>query len=162
MASPQTYTVERSTVVAAAPDRIRAEVDDLHRWRAWSPFEGLDPALQRTYGGPASGPGATYAWSGNRKAGRGTMEVLESTPGAVRVSVVFEKPFPSTSTSTFSLVPEPAADGAPRTRVTWSMTGPRPLLLRVLGSVISMDKVLGKDFERGLQQLRAVAEAPPA
>lgn len=157
MASSTTYTVERRTVVAAPPERIRAEIDDLRRWQAWSPFEGLDPDLERTYSGPASGPGSAYAWSGNRKAGRGHMEVKTSTPEAVSIDLAFEKPFPSTSTSTFTLLP---AGGS--TTVVWSMVGPRPLVLRLLSPVMSMDKIVGKDFERGLAQLKAVAEAPPA
>ncbi len=158
MPTAKTYTVERRTDVGAPAERVRAELEDLHRWRAWSPWEGLDPALSRTYTGPESGPGAAYAWSGNRRAGRGRMEVLESTPAAVSIAIAFEKPFPSTSTSTFVLEPQ-GADGA-TTRVTWRMTGPRPLLLRVLGPVLTMDTIVGKDFEKGLAQLRAVAEAP--
>ena len=157
VASPKTYTVERRTVVAAPPERIRPEIDDLRRWQGWSPFEGLDPDLQRTYSGPASGPGAAYAWSGNKKAGRGRMEVRSSTPEAVAIDIVFEKPFPSTSTSTFSLLPSGGS-----TEVVWSMVGPRPLVLRLLGPVISMDKIVGKDFERGLAQLKARTEAAPA
>jgi hypothetical protein len=157
VASPKTYVVERRTVVAAPPDRVRAELDDLRRWQGWSPWEGLDTDLQRTYTGPPSGPGAAYAWTGNKKAGRGRMEVRSSTPEAVSVDVVFEKPFPSASTSTFSLLPSGGS-----TEVVWSMVGPRPLVLRLLGPVISMDKIVGKDFERGLAQLKARAEAAPA
>ncbi|MBF5081960.1 SRPBCC family protein [Quadrisphaera sp. INWT6] len=157
MASEKTYTVERRTVVAAPPERIRAEIDDLRRWQGWSPWEGLDADLQRTYTGPPSGPGAAYAWSGNKKAGRGRMEVRSSTPEAVAIDIVFEKPFPSTSTSTFSLLPSGGS-----TELVWSMVGPRPLVLRLLGPVISMDKIVGKDFERGLAQLKARAEAAPA
>lgn len=157
VASPKTYTVERRTVVDAPPERVRSELDDLRRWQGWSPWEGLDPDLQRTYTGPASGPGAAYAWSGNAKAGRGHMEVVSSTPEAVSIGIVFEKPFPSTSTSTFSLLPSGGS-----TEVVWSMVGPRPLVMRLLGAVISMEKIVGKDFERGLVQLKARAEAPAA
>jgi len=157
VASSKTYTVERRTVVDAPPECIRSELDDLRRWQGWSPWEGLDPDLQRTYTGPASGPGAAYAWSGNAKAGRGRMEVVSSTPEAVSIDIVFEKPFPSTSTSTFSLLPSGGS-----TEVVWSMVGPRPLVMRLLGAVISMEKIVGKDFERGLAQLKARAEAPAA
>jgi len=157
VASPKTYTVERRTVVGAPPERVRSELDDLRRWQGWSPWEGLDPDLQRTYTGPASGPGAAYAWSGSAKAGRGRMEVVSSTPEAVSIDIVFEKPFPSTSTSTFSLIPSGGS-----TEVVWAMVGPRPLVMRLLGAVISMEKIVGKDFERGLAQLKARAEAPAA
>ncbi|PWJ51815.1 Polyketide cyclase / dehydrase and lipid transport [Quadrisphaera granulorum] len=163
MAIAQTYTVERQVLVAAPPERIFAEIADLRRWQGWSPWEGLDPALDRTYSGPGSGEGAAYAWSGNRKAGKGSMRVARAeAPRVVSIDIAFEKPFPNTSTSTFTLTPEDDDGGAPATRVTWTMVGPRPLVMRLLGPALSMDKIVGKDFERGLQQLRAVSEAPPA
>lgn len=163
MATAKTYTVERQVLVAALPERIFPEIADLRRWQRWSPWEGLDPALERTYSGPGSGVGAAYAWSGDREAGRGSMRVARAeAPRVVSIDIAFEKPFPNTSTSTFTLTPEDGDGGSPATRVTWTMVGPRPLVMRLLGPVMSMDKVVGKDFERGLQQLRSVAEAPSA
>jgi uncharacterized protein YndB with AHSA1/START domain len=152
-----TYTVERSSTIAAAPAHVYAQVVDLHRWPAWSPWEGLDPDLQRTYAGPEQGVGSAYAWKGNRKAGEGRMEIVGATePRAVEVALSFLKPFKSTSRTTFSFVPE---DGG--TRVTWSMTGPNTLLTKVMGVFTNMDKLVGPDFEKGLAQLRAVSEATP-
>jgi Polyketide cyclase / dehydrase and lipid transport len=149
-----TYTVTRSTVITAAADQIYPYVVDFHRWTAWSPWEDLDPALSRTYTGPESGVGAAYAWSGNRKAGRGSMTVVEATrPATVGVDVVFEKPFPSRSRSTFTLQPDGGA-----TEVTWTMTGTKTLMSKVMGIFVSMDKLIGPDVERGLAKLRTHVE----
>jgi len=71
-----TYTVERSTTIDAPPERIYQHVANFHSWRDWSPWEGVDPDLRRTYSGPDIGSGATYAWAGNRKAGEGRMEIV--------------------------------------------------------------------------------------
>lgn len=139
--------------VAAPPSVVHDLVDDLHRWTRWSPWEGLDPDLSRTYEGPASGTGARYAWSGNRKAGQGSMEITGSSPTEIRLVVRFVKPFKSTSDTVFSLAPH--GDG---TEVTWRMTGEQSGLAGLFGKVVSMDRLVGPDFEKGLASLKAVAE----
>lgn len=149
-----TYTVERSTTIKVPAKPIYAQISDFHRWTAWSPWEDLDPDLRRTYSGPDSGPGAIYAWSGNRKAGEGRMEITEAVePSRVRVALDFLKPFKSSNITTFDLRPEGEA-----TRVIWTMTGPMTLMTRMMGIFKSMDKMIGPDFEKGLARLKAVME----
>jgi hypothetical protein len=110
--------------------------------------------MQRSYSGADSGVGAGYAWSGNRKAGEGNMKITEATePSVVQIALKFLKPFKSSSTTTFNLKPQ-----GQTTDVTWTMTGPKTLMTRVTGVFKSMDKMVGPDFERGLAQLRGVAE----
>jgi uncharacterized protein YndB with AHSA1/START domain len=151
-----TYTVERSASVAAPPERVYAEICDFHNWPRWSPWEDVDPDLRRTYSGAESGTGAVYAWSGNRKAGQGRMEIVEaSEPSTVRIDLRFEKPWKAHNETVFTVRPE--ADGS---RVTWTMTGKKTLMTKVMGLVMPMDKMLGKDFEKGLARLRSTAEQP--
>jgi uncharacterized protein YndB with AHSA1/START domain len=151
-----TYTVQRSTAIAAPPQRVYDLVADFHEWRSWSPWEDVDPQLSRTYSGPRSGAGARYGWSGNRQAGAGRMEIVEVTPPSlVRVDLEFTKPF--RSRNDFSFVIEPDGTGS---QVTWTMVGQKSLATRVMGLVRSMDKMLGPDFERGLARLKAAAETP--
>ena len=148
------YTVERSTKINAPASAIYEQIADFHRWTAWSPWEGLDPDMKRTYSGPESGPGAAYAWSGNRKAGEGQMEITQAAPPSrVEVALDFLKPFKSSSITTFDLVAEGEA-----TRVIWTMTGPKTLMTRVIGLFKSMDKMIGPDFEKGLDRLATVTE----
>jgi len=148
------YRVSRSASIAADPALVHRLVNDLHEWPAWSPWEGADPALERTYSGADSGVGAHYAWSGNRRAGRGTMEITASGPDRVDLTIAFVKPFRSTSEVRFGLVPRGAG-----TDVTWVMTGRRTGLMAVLGRVVPVDRLVGRDFERGLANLKAAAEA---
>jgi hypothetical protein len=151
-----TYTVVRSTTIDAPPDRIYPLLADFHRWVEWSPWEDLDPELNRTYSGSEAGTGAVYEWSGNRKAGQGRMELVETAPPSrVRVDLRFLKPFKSHTESLFEVEPEAAGS-----RVTWTMTGPRTLMVKVMGVFTSMDKMIGPDFEKGLARLKAVAEKP--
>ena len=80
-----------------------AQVNDFQNWRAWSPWERLDPALKRSYDGPASGTGAKYAWIGNRNVGEGRMTIVDSRPGElVRIKLEFRRPFAATNTAEFA------------------------------------------------------------
>ena len=152
-----TYTVERSITVNAPAPRVHGLVDDFHSWTSWSPWEDLDPELHRTYTGPERGVGAHYAWSGNRKAGAGSMEITSSTPEGIDITVAFLKPFKATNQTRLSF--DPTADG---TEVRWVMSGEQKGLMSVFGKFMSMDKLIGPDFEKGLARLKAVAEEADA
>lgn len=146
------FELSRSTTVAAPPERVHALLDDFHEWRRWSPWEDLDPDLQRTYSGPESGVGSRYEWSGNKKAGRGSMEIIESTPSAVAVDLRFLQPFQATNVTRFDLTPAGAG-----THVVWTMTGERGALMSVMGKLF-FDRSIGKDFDKGLDRLKTAAE----
>ena len=148
------YSVSRSRTIAAPSERVHALLNDFRNWQQWSPWEGLDPDLHRTYTGPESGVGALYAWMGNRKAGAGAMEIIASAPDAIRIKLEFLKPWRATSDTTFTLAPESAG-----TRVTWSMTGTHGGLFGLFGRFMNFDKLVGPDFEKGLDQLARAAEA---
>lgn len=151
---PDTFRVERSGSMQAPPERVFALIEDFHQWTSWSPWENLDPNLQRTYGGAAKGKGATYAWQGNAQAGVGRMEILEATPASrVLIKIDFEKPFEAHNHVDFALTGEGGG-----TRVVWSMTGPQAFMMKVMGLFMSMDSMVGKDFEKGLISLKTVAE----
>jgi uncharacterized protein YndB with AHSA1/START domain len=153
-----TYTVERSVLIAAPAPRVFEQVADFRNWPHWSPWEGLDPELKRTYSGAETGTGAVYAWSGNRRAGKGRMEIVEAVdPSEVRIDLVFEKPWKARNDTAFTIRRE-----GDQSRVTWSMTGRRTVLTRVMGVFKSMDAFLGPDFERGLAQLKAAVEPASA
>jgi len=149
------YTVERKIRVDAPASAIYERIVDFHRWPAWSPFEELDPAMDRTYAGAESGVGAVYEWSGNLKAGAGRMEIVDAVDDdRVVIDQRNRKPFRSESTTTFAL--HDSGDG---TAVTWSITGPVTLVTRIMGIFKSMDRMVGPVFEWGLKRLKADAEA---
>ena len=155
MAGSGEFEVKREAAIAASRAGVYALLVDFHRWREWSPWEDLDPDLRRTYSGPDAGTGAVYEWSGNRKAGAGRMEITEAIePSKVQIALQFLKPFKSTNTTTFELVER---DGD--THVSWRMVGPKTFMTRVMGIFTSMDKVVGKDFEKGLDRLEVAATA---
>jgi Polyketide cyclase / dehydrase and lipid transport len=152
---PETFSVTRSAVINAPADRIFGLINDFHHWASWSPFEKLDPAMNKTFAGPASGPGASYSWTGNKKAGAGSMTISGSTPSStVNIAMAFLKPFKSESNVQFLITPSGAAH-----EVTWTMSGKNQLASKVMSVFMSMDKLIGKDFAEGLSNLKRVAES---
>jgi hypothetical protein len=150
---PDSFAVVRTIDIQAPPEKIAPLLSDFHNWSAWSPWEHLDPAMQRTFGGPAAGQGAIYSWTGNDKVGAGRMEITGTTPTRVDVKLDFLKPFESHNETVFALEPKGAT-----TTVTWNMHGPMPFVSKIMTVFMSMDKMIGKDFERGLANLKAAAE----
>lgn len=148
-----TYTVTRSKTIPAPPERVYPLIADFHQWTRWSPWEDVDPGMERAYSGNGEGVGAIYAWSGNRKAGAGRMEIDKAVENRlVEVALEFSKPFKSSNRTTFTLTP--VRDD---TEVTWQMVGPRPLVMRIFGFVLNMEKMVGGDFEKGLTRLSQTA-----
>jgi hypothetical protein len=148
-----TYTVERTRTIDTPVDRVYPLINDFTQWTRWSPWEDLDPDLHRAYSGSAAGQGAVYAWSGNRKAGAGRMEIASAQENQqVDIDLDFEKPFKAHARTSFVL----RGDGD-RTEVTWRMTGAKPLLMRVMGPLMSMEKFVGKDMDKGLDRMALVA-----
>jgi hypothetical protein len=152
------FEVVRSTRISAPAERIHGLIDNFRAWRSWSPWEDLDPELRREYSGSESGVGARYAWEGNRKAGKGSMEIVGSTPERVDVRLTFERPWKATNAVSFMLAP--AGDG--ETDVTWRMTGTQRGFAALFGKLISMDRMVGKDFEKGLTRMKSAAESAPS
>lgn len=152
---PNTFRLQRAAVIQAPPEKVFPLINDLHRWSAWSPWEKLDPALKRTYSGVESGRGAVYAWEGNNKVGQGRMEIADSSPPSkVEIKLDFIKPFEAHNVAEFTLEPKGNA-----TTVTWAMYGPRPFAVKVMTIFFDMDKMIGKDFEAGLANLKVLAES---
>ncbi|WP_409192076.1 SRPBCC family protein [Bradyrhizobium sp. RDM4] len=154
LTKPDNFRVERSLAVKAPADAIYPMVADFHSWTSWSPYEGRDPAMKRSFGGTALGKGATYAWDGNNNVGAGQMEILEaSTPSKLRIKLDFERPFEGHNIAEFTFVPQGDA-----TLVTWAMYGPAPFLSKLMQVFVNMDSMIGKDFEAGLASLKKLTE----
>jgi hypothetical protein len=150
---PPTFHVERSTTIAATPEKIALFLNDFHNWQQWSPWANLDSHMLQTYSGSSRGQGAVYEWQGNRKVGKGRMEILAAQPTMTSIKLDFLSPFQSHNTSDFILQPEGSA-----TRVTWTMDGPNTYMSKLMSTFVSMDKMVGRDFEHGLANRKAVIE----
>lgn len=152
---PDDFRVQREIVIQAPPEKLIPLLTDFQKFGLWSPWEHLDPAMQREFSGPASGVGAVYAWKGNDEVGKGRMEVLAVSADKVVVKLDFFSPFEAHNTAEYTLSRQGEA-----TKMTWAMYGPANFVTKLMGVFVSMDAMVGKDFERGLKQIKEVAEKP--
>jgi hypothetical protein len=150
---PSTYSVQRSIAIKAPPEKIQPLISDFHNWGQWSPWEGLDPAMKRTFSGAPKDLGAVYAWEGNKNVGSGRMEVVSLTPAKVGIKLDFLTPVKSSSVTEFVL--EPQGD---ITMVRWTMSGDSDFMGKMMNVFVSMDSMIGPAFESGLAKMKTAAE----
>jgi hypothetical protein len=151
---PDSLHVERTASINAPPGKIFPLITDFHTWSSWSPYEKIDPAMKRAYSGATSGKGAVYEWEGNNEVGQGRMEITDaSNPSRVIIKLDFIKPLEGHDVAVFALVPQ-----GDSTNVTWTMDGPTPYVGKLIGVFMNMDTMIGKDFETGLANLKAITE----
>jgi Polyketide cyclase / dehydrase and lipid transport len=152
---PDDFRVARTVSMAAPASKVFPHVNDFHLWQAWSPYDKRDPAMQRTYDGAIAGTGAIYAWNGNNDVGEGRSTITESRANElIRIKLEFMRPFAGTNTAEFTFVPQGSG-----TAVTWALIGKYNFMTKAMGLVMSMDKMIGGDFEQGLASLKAIVEA---
>jgi hypothetical protein len=155
---PSEFHVERSATMNASPQEVFAQVNDFHRWDAWSPWLELDPNAKTTYEGPSEGEGAIFRWAGNENVGEGSMTILESQPHErISIELHFIKPFEDTAITDFAF--QPAGDG---TKVTWSMDGKNNFVAKVFCLFMDMEEMIGGNYEEGLANMKRIVESPAA
>lgn len=153
MQKPDTFRVQRAIGIKAPPEKIAPFISDFRNWPQWSPYEKKDPAMKRTLSAVTAGKGATYEWDGDKNVGHGKMEILDAQPTKIVIKLDFYTPFEAHNTAEFTLVPMGA-----ETELTWTMSGPAPLMNKILATLMDLDKMVGGDFEVGLANLKALAE----
>jgi uncharacterized protein YndB with AHSA1/START domain len=154
---PAEFRVARSATIAAPAPAVFAQVNDFHRWPAWSPYDRLDPAMKKIYAGAPAGQGASYSWAGNRHAGEGRATIIDSRPNdLIRIQLDFMKPFAGTAFAEFAF--EPHGD---RTTVEWRLSGTNNFVAKAVHLFMDMDRMVGGQFEEGLGRLKSVAESAP-
>lgn len=152
---PAEFRVTRSIAIAAPPATVFAQVNDLHAFNDWNPYAKKDPAMKATYEGQPAGAGAIYRWAGNSDVGEGSMTILESRPNElVRMKLAFVTPFEATNTVDFTIQEKEG-----QSLFSWSMFGTNNFMAKAIHLVMNMDKMVGGDFEKGLADLKALAES---
>ena len=151
---PSTFHVARTATISAPASTVFAQVNDFHKWHAWSPYE-KDPAMKKTFEGPPAGTGASYAWSGNNDVGEGRSTITDSRPNErITIKLEFVRPFAATNTAEFTFKPK-----GDQTEVTWSLSGNKNFMSKAVCMFMNMDNMVGGDFEKGLANLKTVAES---
>jgi hypothetical protein len=150
---PDSFRVQRAMTIDAPPEKLIGILSDLRRGAEWSPYEKKDLAMKKTFSGPASGPGAKLDWDGNGDVGAGSLTVAEVTPSKVTLNLAMTRPMNANNVVEYGFAPQGKA-----TTMTWAMHGPMPLISKVICVFMDFDKMIGADMERGLKDLKALAE----
>ena len=151
---PVEFRVTRTADFAAPAPAVFAQVNELKKWEAWSPWAKKDPQMKQAYEGAPAGAGAVSSWVGNQDVGEGRMTIVESRPNElIRIKLEFFKPFAATNSSEFTF-----KEQGGRTAVNWSMSGQNNFIGKAMCLVFDMDKMVGGDFEAGLANLKVIAE----
>jgi len=152
---PNEFRITRSATMSAPPSAVFAQVNDFHNWDDWSPWAKLDPTAKNSFEGAPSGVGAGFSWDGNNKVGAGRMTIVESKPNdLIRIKLEFFRPFKTTSTAEYTFQPV-----GNQTEVTWSMFGTSNFMSKAFSLMCNMDKMIGKDFEKGLASMKSIVES---
>jgi uncharacterized protein YndB with AHSA1/START domain len=153
---PAEFTITRAATLRATPEAVFAQVNDFHKWQAWSPWAELDRAAKNTFEGPEAGAGAIFRWSGNDQVGEGCMTLVASEPHQkIEILLEFTKPFVAKNDVRFTFVPQ-----GDQTLVTWSMSGRNDFMGKLMDLFLNFDKMCGDQFLEGLEKLRGIVEAP--
>ncbi|MDX1652299.1 MAG: GyrI-like domain-containing protein [Brumimicrobium sp.] len=150
------YKVERSVKVNIEKNRAHEYLRDFSRFEEWSPWKELDSAAVITMEGELGEVGSTYIWSGNEDIGSGSMTITEIKPDTIKILLKFVEPFESESMTYYALS---GTNGS--TEITWAMEGEMPYPWNIMTLFISMEEQVGKDFEKGLNKLKAKLESLP-
>ncbi len=152
---PSEFRVQREITMAVPAEVAFSQVNDFHKWDNWSPWAKKDPNAKNTFEGSPSGVGAALSWAGNMEVGEGKMTITESLPPSlIRIQLDFLKPFAGTSTAEFTFTPQ-----GENTVVSWSMSGKNNFVAKAMSLIMSCDKMIGGEFEKGLAQMKTVAES---
>ncbi len=161
---PDTFRVERRISIKTPPENAFALVNNFHQWKLWSPWEKMDPAMERKFSGTPEGVGTIYEWKGNKKVGRGGMEIIESIPAKkILIKLDFFEPFEAHNKTEFIFNPQ-----GENTEIVWAMSGDNNFIGKLMSLFMDMDKMIGKDFEAGLlnlknnlEQMKSLPDAQP-
>jgi uncharacterized protein YndB with AHSA1/START domain len=151
---PSAFAITRTTTIAATPAAVFAQVNDFHKWQAWSPWAKMDPQVITSYEGADSGVGASYTWSGNKQVGAGRMTITEShAPELIRIALAFTKPMVANNIAEFTII-----SSGDHTIISWTMTGTNGLVAKAFGLVVNVDQMVGGEFDKGLAAMKRLCE----
>ncbi len=151
---PKTYTVTRSTVINASDSVVYKNIADFNEFYKWNPWAKMEPTAKTKVSGPVAATNHLYEWEG-KETGQGYMKVKSVEPNKmVDIELKFIKPFESLADTRFDIAPEGSGN-----KVTWTMSGENNLMSKWMCVFVSMDKMIGKDFEDGLNSLKEKSES---
>lgn len=152
---PNSFEVQRSVLINADAETVFTYLNDFQQWDRWSPWANKDPNMEKMASGSETGVGSVYEWNGNKEVGQGRMEITEANPSTdLQIKLDFLKPFEANNIADFKL-----QAGEKDCEVSWILSGPNPFMAKLMSVFVSMDDMVGADFELGLANLKTLVES---
>ena len=153
--APKTYHVFRTIEINSPKAKVFPYLKFLDKQSEWSPWAKKDPNMKRKLTGTDGEVGAISYWNGNKEVGEGEQEITKIIEGErVEGQLRFFKPWKSESDCYMNL----AETTTGKSKVTWGFSGKNKFPFSIIMLFMSMDKMVGKDFEEGLQSLKSQLE----
>jgi hypothetical protein len=153
--APKRYDVKRTIGINKPLPEVFSYLKYLKNQSDWSPWEGKDPNMEKSFSGTDGEVGFVSSWSGNKEVGVGEQEITNIVKNElVQTQLRFLKPFKSTSNAYLQVIEEGDC-----TKVIWGFRGKNKFPVSIMMLFMNIDKQVGKDFESGLQKLKTVIEA---
>lgn len=152
---PDHYRVQRSISINASAAQVFMQINDLKKWRAWSPWVARDPHMTVTFEGDTTAVGGSSSWVSQTE-GEGKQTISEVTPNqSFKVNLEFYQPFQGKAKADFVL--ESVSESV--TKLVWGMDGNNATFMdKLFYSLMNFDKMIGTDYEKGLSSIKALAE----
>lgn len=153
-AQPSDFRYESSIEIDALPSEIFPYIGKLKMAEKWSPYEKIDPDMQKTFTGEDGAPGAKMEFVGNSEVGSGSIEILKVRPYQfVDLRLTMTKPMYSTSHVQYRL--EKVGE---KTRFIWSMAGKNSFLFKLIGLFVDVEEMVESQFKEGQSVLKKLVE----
>lgn len=148
------YVISREVKINAPAEKIWPYLNNSKLAEKWAPWLEIDPSAKMNYSGPPEGVGSKASWESGGQLGTGSATISESVPHQkVGTQLEYVKPYEMKQYSEYLL----ASNGS-ETTVTWRVTGQNNFMGRLVCVFMNMDKMVGGMFEKGLANLKNVAE----
>ncbi|HEX9150497.1 MAG TPA: SRPBCC family protein [Flavobacterium sp.] len=153
---PKNYAVEREITINQPKDSVFNYVKYLKNQDEFSVWSKKDPAMKKTFKGTDGTVGAIAAWdSKDKNVGVGEQEIKKITEGErIDFELRFKVPFESTDNA--YIITEAMSPN--QTKVKWGFNGKMPYPMNLMLPIMNMEKMLGKDLQDGLNNLKIVLE----
>jgi len=152
---PAEKTISREIVIQAPPESLFPMINHSKKMNDWMPWLESDPGVKMVFSGPDEGVGSKSEWDSPGKMGTGSAVVMESNLNqSVKTQLTYTKPIAMSQVAEVTLTPTQGG-----TKVTWSVECHNSFFFRLMGVLLNVDKMVGGEFEKGLNKLKLIAES---
>ena len=153
--APKSYSIQREIRINKPINEVYEYVKLIKNQDHYSVWVQKDPHMKKEYKGTDGTVGFLYSWDGNKKVGAGSQEIKNLEQGKkIDLEIRFIRPFKAIASTPFFF----ESEAENQTKVIWGMNSTMNYPMNVMLLMMNMDKLLGKELEISLEQLKKAIE----